>query len=235
MPPNPSFEVKIMEYKAIAIDGPSGAGKSTLAKKLAEKLDFIYVDTGAIYRTVGLAVKRRGLDPGTREQVLPLLPTLKIELGHGEDGTQRMYLDGEDVTAAIRDHEISHYASAVSALPEVRDFLMETQRSMARSHHVIMDGRDIGTVVLPNAHLKIFLTAAPEARARRRFLELQTKGSGESYEQVLADMIRRDHDDSTRKAAPLRQAEDGILVDTTELDLEGSLDLLLELAKERLG
>lgn len=222
-----------MEYKAIAIDGPSGAGKSSLARLLAEKLGFLYVDTGAIYRTVGLAVCRRGLDPKNPAHVLPLLPELRIELGHGEDGLQRMYLDGEDVTQAIRRHEISMYASAVSAIPEVRDFLMETQRSLARTHNVIMDGRDIGTVVLPDAQLKIFLTAAPEARARRRFLELQQKGGQDSYETVLADILQRDHNDSTRTAAPLRQAEDGIAVDTTDYDLEESLQLLLELVKER--
>lgn len=222
-----------MEYKAIAIDGPSGAGKSTLAKLLAERLGFLYVDTGAIYRTVGLAVSNRGLDPKNPDHVLPLLPGLCIELGHGEDGLQRMYLDGKDVTQAIRRHDISMYASAVSALPEVRDFLMDTQRNLARNHDVIMDGRDIGTVVLPEAELKIFLTASLEARASRRFLELQEKGGTDSYETVLADIAQRDHNDSTRAAAPLRQAEDAVAVDTTEYDLDQSLSLLLDLVKER--
>ncbi len=222
-----------MDYKAIAIDGPSGAGKSTLAKMLAERLGFLYVDTGAIYRTVALAVSARGLDPQNPADVLPLLPKLKIELGYEEDGLQHMYLDGEDVTQDIRRHEISRYASMVSAMPEVRDFLMETQRSLARSNNVIMDGRDIGTVVLPDAELKIFLTAAPEARARRRFLELQEKGGQDSYETVLADIMQRDEHDMSRAAAPLRQAPDGIAVDTTDYDLEGSLCLLLDLVKER--
>lgn len=224
-----------VEKKAIAIDGPSGAGKSTLARALAKKLGYLYVDTGAIYRTVGLAARRSGTDPHDAAAVAALLPGLKIELGYGEDGLQRMYLDGEDVSAAIREPEISLYASAVSAIPAVRTFLMEQQRSLARTHCVIMDGRDIGTVVLPDADLKIFLTASSEARARRRWKELQEKGMDEPYEKVLAEIVERDRQDTTRAAAPLRQAEDAVAVDTTEYDLEESLDLLLNLVKETLS
>lgn len=224
-----------MEKRAIAIDGPSGAGKSTLARALAEKLGYLYVDTGAIYRTVGLAARRSGTDPHGAGAVAALLPDLNIELGYGEDGIQRMYLDGEDVSAAIRAPEISLYASAVSAIPAVRAFLMEQQRSLARTHCVIMDGRDIGTVVLPDADLKIFLTASPEARARRRWKELQEKGMDEPYEKVLAEIVERDRQDTTRAAAPLRQAVDAVAVDTTEYDLEESLDLLLKLVKEKLA
>ena len=224
-----------MEKKAIAIDGPSGAGKSTLARALAEKLGYLYVDTGAIYRTVGLAARRSGTDPHDAAAVAALLPSLKIDLDYGEDGLQRMYLGGEDVSSAIREPEISMYASAVSAIPQVRSFLMEQQRSLARTHNVIMDGRDIGTVVLPAADLKIFLTASSEARARRRWKELREKGMDEPYEKVLAEIVERDRNDTTRAAAPLRQAEDAVAVDTTEYDLEESLKLLLDLVKEKLA
>jgi len=223
------------KYKAIAIDGPSGAGKSTLARAMAEKLGYLYVDTGAIYRTVGLAAKRHGVMLEHIDWVVGLLRMIKIELKYGKDGLQHMYLDGEDVTDDIRAPEISMYASAVSALPEVRAFLMEQQRSLARTNHVIMDGRDIGTVVLPEADLKIFLTASPEARAERRWKELQAKGVGQPYEEVLADIRERDFNDSNRDAAPLRQAEDAVLVDTTQHDWDASLELLLNLAKERLS
>lgn len=224
-----------MEYKAIAIDGPSGAGKSTLARAMAEKLGYLYVDTGAIYRTVGLAAKRHGVMLEHIDWVVGLLRMMKIELKYGKDGLQHMYLDGEDVTSDIRAPEISMYASAVSALPEVRAFLMEQQRSLARTNNVIMDGRDIGTVVIPEADLKIFLTASAEARAQRRWKELQEKGMDQPYEMVLADIQERDFNDSNRAAAPLRQAEDAVLVDTTEYNWEQSLELLLKLAKERLN
>jgi len=223
-----------MEKKAIAIDGPSGAGKSTLARAMAAELGYLYVDTGAIYRTVGLAVHRAGADPRDAAAVIELLPGLKIDLGYGEDGLQHMYLGGEDVSGAIREPEISMYASAVSAIPEVRDFLMEQQRGLARTHCVIMDGRDIGTVVLPDADLKIFLTSSPEARAQRRWKELQEKGLDEPLEKVLAEIIERDHNDTTRAAAPLKRAKDAVEIDTTEYDLEQSLEVLLNLAKEKL-
>ncbi|MCQ4864300.1 (d)CMP kinase [Pseudoflavonifractor phocaeensis] len=223
-----------MTYKSIAVDGPSGAGKSTLAKMLAEALGYLYVDTGAIYRTVGLSACRRGVDPGDGAAVVPMLAGLDIDLRHGEDGLQHMYLDGEDVTDEIRRPEISKYASAVSALPQVRAFLMDMQRELARRQNVIMDGRDIGTVVLPGADVKIFLTAAPEDRAKRRYAELLQRGHGGDYETVLRDIIQRDENDTRRAAAPLRQAEDALLVDTTGKSLEESFDVLLNTIKERL-
>ena len=223
-----------MRHRSIAIDGPSGAGKSTLAKALAEALGFLYVDTGAIYRTVGLQAFRAGVDPSDPQAVIPLLKALDIAMKYGSDGLQHMYLNGEDVTAEIRRHEISAFASAVSAIPEVRAFLMEQQRSLAREHDVVMDGRDIGTVVLPGADVKIFLTAAPEVRARRRWLELQQRGQPADYETVLRDVKARDAQDTSRAAAPLRQAEDAVLADTTDKDLEQSLALLTQIAKERL-
>ena len=222
------------KHRSIAIDGPSGAGKSTLARALAKALGYLYVDTGAIYRTVGLQACRTGVDPEDRDGVIALLPGLDISLGYGEDGVQRMFLNGEDVSQAIRQHEISRYASCVSALPEVRAFLLDRQRQLAAEHDVVMDGRDIGTVVLPQADVKIFLTAAPEARARRRWLELQQRGEATDYETVLRDVIDRDEKDTNRATAPLRQAEDAVLADTTQLDLEQSLDLLIHIAKERL-
>ena len=222
------------KHRSIAIDGPSGAGKSTLARALAKALGYLYVDTGAIYRTVGLQAFRTGADPEDREAVIALLPGLDIGLGYGEDGEQRMYLNGEDVSQAIRQHEISRYAFCVSAIPEVRAFLLDRQRKLAQEHDVVMDGRDIGTVVLPEADVKIFLTAAPEARARRRWLELKERGQSADYEAVLRDVKERDEKDSTRSAAPLRQAEDAVLADTTQLDLQQSLDLLIQIAKEQL-
>ena len=223
-----------MKHKSIAIDGPSGAGKSTLAKALAEALGFLYVDTGAIYRTVGLRAFRAGADPSDPAAVVPLLEGLDIGMRHAGDGLQRMYLNGEDVTEAIRRHEISAYASAVSAIPAVRAFLLEQQRALAREHDVVMDGRDIGTVVLPEADVKIFLTAAPEVRARRRWLELKQRGQETGFDTVLRDVLARDEQDTHRAAAPLRRAEDAVLADTTDKDLEQSLALLTQIAKERL-
>lgn len=224
-----------MNHRSIAIDGPSGAGKSTLAKRLAQELDFLYVDTGAIYRTVGLAALRRGIDLSDAAQVAAVLPQLTITMGYGEDGLQHMCLNGEDVTAAIRENEISACASKVAAIPAVRDFLMEMQRKAAQEHDVIMDGRDIGTVVLPRADLKIYLTAAPEARAERRYRELLERGQQANFDQVLREVVERDRRDTEREAAPLRQAEDAVLADTTGLDLEGSFQLLLGIIRERLG
>ena len=222
------------KHKSIAVDGPSGAGKSTLAKLLARRLGFLYVDTGAIYRTVGLRAYRAGVDPEDEAAVTALLDGLDIELKYGADGLQHMYLDGEDVTDAIRQHVISRYTSGVSAIPAVRAFLLERQRDMAREHDVIMDGRDIGTVVLPGADVKIFLTASPEDRARRRFDELRKRGQEADYDTVLRDIILRDEHDTRRSAAPLRQAKDALLVDTTGNSLDESLDVLLETIKERL-
>ena len=219
--------------RSVAIDGPSGAGKSTVARRISEEFGFIYVDTGAIYRTVGLAAALRKLDPKNKEEVVSMLPEIGIRLAYGEDGLQHMYLDGEDVTSRIRTPEISLYASDVSAHPEVRAYLMEMQRSLARENDVVMDGRDIGTVVLPDAGLKIFLTASPEARARRRYDELLAKGQDVEYEDVLRDLKMRDENDSTREAAPLKAAEDALLLDTTEMDFEESCRAVAEMIRER--
>lgn len=223
-----------MSFQSIAIDGPSGAGKSTLAKMAAEELHFLYIDTGAIYRTVGLFVQRSHVDPCDADAVTALLSSIEIKIEHGGDGLQHMYLNGEDVTEEIRQHEISAYASAVSAIPRVRAFLLEMQRSFARTANVVMDGRDIGTVVLPNAQVKIFLTAAPEDRSRRRYEELLRRGQQADYETVLKDVIQRDYQDSHRESAPLKAAEGAILLDTTGNTLEQSYELLLNTIKERL-
>lgn len=222
-------------FRSIAIDGPSGAGKSTLAKALAARLGFLYVDTGAIYRTVGLYVARQGGDCGDPQQVLPRLPELQLSLTYGADGLQHMLLAGEDVTQAIRENQVSRYASQVSAYPAVRAFLLEMQRNLARTHDVIMDGRDIGTVVLPDAEVKVFLTASAEERARRRMLELQQRGTPEPYEDILRAIQERDWNDTHRAAAPLRQAEDAVLLDTTELDFTQSEEALLRIIRERAG
>ena len=223
-----------MKHISIAIDGPAGAGKSTLARALARQLGYFYVDTGAIYRTVALRALRAGADPADPAQVIPLLEGLDITMDYGPDGEQRMFLDGEDVSRAIREHKISGLASKVSAIPQVRDFLLDFQRRQAREHDVVMDGRDIGTVVLPGADVKIFLTAAPEARAERRLLELRQRGQEADLDTVLRDIVQRDYDDEHRPVAPLRRAEGAVLLDTTRLDLEESLQRLLTLVKERL-
>lgn len=221
-----------MNTIAVAIDGPSGAGKSTIARAAAKALGFVYVDTGAMYRTIGLAVSRQGIAIGEPEKVLPLLSdSLRIELAYDDEGVQHVLLCGEDVSALIRTPEMSMYASFVSAIPEVRAFLLETQRGMARTQNVIMDGRDIGTVILPDARVKIFLTASAQARAQRRLLELQEKGETVTFEEVLSDMVQRDKQDAERAAAPLRQAEDAVLLDTSDLTLEQSIDAVLELIR----
>jgi len=223
-----------VNYKSIALDGPSGAGKSTMAKRLAAELGYLYVDTGAIYRTLGLFALREGVDPADEAGVTPLLPRVSISMAYGEDGLQHMYLGGEDVTGSIRAPEVSAAASQVSAIPAVRAFLLDMQRDLARHNNVIMDGRDIGTVVLPNADVKIFLVASPEARAQRRYQELRARGVETTLDQVLRDMIERDRRDSSRAAAPLKQAGDAILVDTTEYSLEDSFQLLLRTVREHL-
>ena len=223
-----------MKYKSVAIDGPAGAGKSTLARQAAQKLGFLYVDTGAIYRTVALKVVRCGVDPEMPGDVAALLPELNIRMDYDETGVQKMYLDQEDVSSAIREHHISGLASKVSAVAQVRDFLLDFQRKQALENNVVMDGRDIGTVVLPNADVKIFLTAQPEARARRRQLELEQRGETADFQTILRDIIQRDEQDKNRPIAPLRQAEDAVLVDTTQLNLEESLDALLSVIKERI-
>lgn len=219
---------------SVAIDGPSGAGKSSMARRLASELGYTYVDTGAMYRAVGLYALRAGKDPADNAAVEALLPQVHLDILL-KDGTQHVLLNGEDVSAAIRAEEVGMAASAVGANPAVRAFLLDTQRSLAKSRDVLMDGRDIGTVVLPDATVKIFLTASPKARAQRRFAELQAKGEQADFETVLADIRRRDDQDTHRAAAPLRQAEDAVLVDTSELDIEQSFALLKNTILDRIG
>ena len=224
-----------MSHISVAIDGPSGAGKSTLARRAAEELGFRYLDTGAIYRTVGLAAREGGVDPGDSASVIGLLPGLGLDIVFDENGLQHMVLKGRDVSREIRENDISRYASQVSAIPQVREFLLELQRKFAREHDVVMDGRDIGTVVLPDAEVKVFLTAAAEDRAQRRYQELKAQGQPVDYESILSQVLERDRKDTTRSAAPLRQAEDAIRLDTTGLSQEESLARLLKLIRERLG
>ena len=226
-----------MEKKiySVAVDGPSGAGKSTLAKAAAAKLGIVYVDTGAIYRSIGYYVYCKGIDPKDAPAVIAILPELDIQMRYGEDGVQRMILNGEDVSTQIRLPEMSMYASAVSAIPEVRTFLLEMQRQIARTTSVIMDGRDIGTVVLPNAEVKIFLTAAAEVRARRRMKELEQRGTPQPFEEVLQQIVERDWADSHREVAPLKQADDAVLLDTGMLNFEESLAALLNIIREKVG
>ena len=219
---------------SVAIDGPSGAGKSTLAKRLAGDMGYVYVDTGAMYRAIGLYTLRQGKDPKDAAAVEALLPQINMEAKPAPGG-QQMLLNGEDVTAEVRREEVGMAASAVSAHPAVRAFLLEKQREMARSQNVLMDGRDIGTVVLPDATVKIFLTAAAEARAQRRMKELVEKGQPKSFEAVLADVLQRDLQDSTRAAAPLKQAEDAIRLDTTYLDFDESFERMKEIILRRAG
>ncbi|MBQ9647953.1 MAG: (d)CMP kinase [Oscillospiraceae bacterium] len=223
------------KHYAVAVDGPSGAGKSTLAKAVARELRITYVDTGAIYRVIGLAAFRKGVAPRDEAAVSAMLPSIEIGMKHGDDGLQRMYLNGEDVTDDIRLPQISMYASDVSALPPVRAFLLDMQRRLAREQSVVMDGRDIGTVVLPDAEVKIFLTADAEVRAKRRFLELEQRGTPKPYDEVLAELKERDYNDSHRDVAPLKQAEDAVLVDTSDLDFEQSRTLLLRTIREKIG
>ncbi|MCI8817661.1 MAG: (d)CMP kinase [Oscillibacter sp.] len=224
-----------MQTIRVAIDGPSGAGKSTLARAAAADLGFLYVDTGAIYRTVGLFVQENGLDAGDAAAVAAALPGLRPELCYDGEGRQRMLLNGRDVSEEIRLPEISRYASAVSALPPVRAYLLDTQRELARKHSVIMDGRDIGTVVLPDAEVKIFLTASAQVRAERRCRELEERGTPQPFPEVLRDIESRDYRDTHRAAAPLRQAEDAVLLDTSALSFQESRETLLRIIRERTG
>ena len=219
---------------AIAIDGPAGAGKSTIARLAAKELGFIYVDTGALYRTIGLAAFRRDLTAEDKEDIISMLPQIRVELAFNERQEQIVLLDGEDVSGLIRTPEISMMASAVSAIPEVRAYLLDLQRDMAHTNNVIMDGRDIGTVVLPDAKIKIFLSASPECRARRRYDELIEKGMDVKYEDILSDVIARDYADSHREIAPLKPADDAISVDTSGEDLETSVNKLLQIMRDRL-
>ena len=222
-----------MKKISIAIDGPSGAGKTTISKRAAGEFGFTHVDTGAIYRVVGLFVFRAGVDPKDAQGVCALLDRIKIDIEY-KDCDQRMILNGEDVTGLIRTHEISMYASDVSAIPAVRDFLLNMQRDLATRYDVIMDGRDIATVVLPNAQVKIFLTASSEDRAQRRYLELLGRGQQIDFQKVLDDVVLRDKNDSEREIAPLKPAADSIIVDTTGNTLEQSLDQLLEIIRNAL-
>lgn len=219
---------------SVAIDGPAGAGKSTLARRLAAELGYIYVDTGAMFRTIGLYALRAGKDPKDNEAVNALLPEISLKFAFIE-GEQHIYLNGEDVSTAIRTEEVGMAASAVGANPEVRAFLLGMQRDMAKTQDVLMDGRDIGTVVLPDATVKIFLTASPEARATRRWKEYQQKGVEVSYEEVLADVRQRDYQDTHRAAAPLRQADDAQLLDTSEMNFEQSLEAMKKMIVEKVG
>lgn len=218
---------------SIAIDGPAGAGKSTLSRKTAEELGFIYVDTGALYRTVGLKFSKAGFDTELNCDIDEVLKTTTVDIRF-VNGEQRVFLDGNDVSDEIRTPKASMMASAVSAKSPVRAFLLEMQRKLARENNVVMDGRDIGTVVLPNATVKIYLTASAKARAERRYKELIEKGTDVTFEAVYDDMVQRDYNDMNREIAPLRQAEDAVVADTTECDLDGSLRLLLKIIKERI-
>lgn len=218
----------------IAIDGPAGAGKSATAKAVAKELGFIYVDTGALYRGIGLYVIRKGAKASSIEEVVPLLAEIKIEMKHIEN-EQHIFLNGEDVSGLIRTESVSAAASDVSAIPAVRDFLFDMQRDIAEKNDVIMDGRDIGTVVLPDAELKIFLTAKPEVRAERRVKQLLEKGIEAKFDDVLADVIQRDYNDSHRDFRPLKLAEDGILLDNSELSFEETFEKIISLAKERMA
>jgi cytidylate kinase len=218
----------------IAIDGPSGAGKSTVAKALAARLGIVYVDTGALYRTIGYYVRKKETDPKDAVAVEALLPEIEIDVRF-ENGVQNVYLNGENLGDRIRTPEASMAASNVSAIPAVRAFLLDTQRQIAARNHVVMDGRDIGTVILPDAPVKIFMTASPEARARRRTLELQAKGLDVKYEDVLREMNERDAQDSGRAIAPAIPAEDAVLLDNSDLDIAGSVDAVIAVMREKLG
>lgn len=207
-----------MSY-AIAIDGPSGAGKSTIAKRVAKELSFIYVDTGAMYRAMALYVLKNGIDPQDEEKVAAICPEIDVTILY-EDGVQQVLLNGENVSTEIRQEEVGNTASKISVIPQVREKLVALQRQLAEKENVVMDGRDIGTQVLPNAAVKIYLTASSAQRAKRRYLELQEKGMPGELEQIEADIIERDHRDMNRAISPLRQAEDAVLVDASFMNIE---------------
>lgn len=211
----------------IAIDGPAGAGKSSIAKQIAKKLGILYLDTGALYRSIGYFTKKSGLE------ATKALKNLKLNIEY-VDFSQQIFVNGENVTDLIRTPEMSMEASNVSKIPEVREFLLETQREIARNNSVIMDGRDIATVILPNADVKIFLTASPEKRAKRRFDEIKDDASV-TYQEVLSDVVARDAQDTTRKIAPLRPAFDSIIIDTTEMDLDESVNAVISIINEKTG
>ena len=222
-----------MKIMNVAIDGPSGSGKSTLSRKAAENLGFIYVDTGAMYRTIGLYAYRLGIPVDSVEPITEHLSEISISLKY-QNGEQLIFLGEEDVSKEIRTHIISSYASAVAKIPAVRAFLLERQRLIAKENSVIMDGRDIGTVVLPDADVKIFLTASPEVRAHRRYAEPKERGQQIDYQQLLQDIIDRDYQDSHREIAPLKPSETSIVLDTSELDFNQSLDKLISISKEKI-
>ena len=220
---------------SIAIDGPAGAGKSTIAKALAKELGYHYVDTGAIYRTVAYFLDLLGVSPKDVDGVSRYIDELTVEIEYDETGKQHMIMNGQDVTDEIRTQDISQKASLVSAHAVVRDVLLDMQRDVAKKHNVIMDGRDIGTVVLPKATVKIFLTATPEVRAKRRTDELIAKGQQADYAQTLKDIKQRDFQDTTRPIAPLKQAKDAVLVDTSELDIDGVLAAIKKIVGEKIS
>jgi len=227
----------IMKKIAIAIDGPGGAGKSTISKAVAKRLGIIYVDTGALYRTVGYYARENGLsveDAKVSDKMSPLLPNISIEIEYVE-GTQHVILNGEDLGDKIREPDISMYASAVSSVPCVRAFLLAAQKDLAAKNSVIMDGRDIGTVILPEAEVKVFMTATNEARAERRYKELMAKGVKANFEDVLRELIERDTADSTRAAAPLKPAHDAIIFDNSEYDFDGSVEYIIKIVYEKTG
>ena len=230
-----NMQLSVKPGEILGLIGENGAGKSTLARRLAADFGYIYVDTGAIYRTVGLAGERAGVNCSDADAMQALLPTLRIELVYDAAGEQRMLLNGEDVSETIRLPEVSLLASRVSALPVVRAFLLDMQRSLARTHSVVMDGRDIGTVVLPDAGLKIFLSASAECRAQRRWRQLQEKGIQEPYADVLRELEQRDYDDTHRAIAPLKAAPDAVHIDTSDLTLEQSIDAVCAAIRTRFG
>ncbi len=216
----------------IAIDGPGGAGKSTVARAVSKKMGYIYVDTGAMYRTIGLYAFKNDIDPHDEKTLGSQLNNISLTI-KWIDGTQHIFLNGEDVSGEIRTPTMSMYASAVSALPKVREYLLETQRGFARENNTVMDGRDIGTVVLPDAKVKIFMTAKPEIRAKRRYEELKAKGSKSTYEEVLSDMNERDKNDSTRKVAPCVPAKDAIILDTSDLAFDEVVEKCVEIINSK--
>ena len=224
-----------MKKISIAIDGPAGAGKSTMAKLPAKELGYVYVDTGAIYRTVGLFMTICGISPKDADGVARLIDEVNVDIAYDEDGSQRMLLNGSDVTDDLRTPEMSDCASKVSALPVVREYLLDVQRDLATRYNVIMDGRDIGTVVLPKADVKIYLTASAEVRAQRRLDDLLRAGEKTTLQKVLEDMRQRDHRDMTRPVAPLKQAKDAVLLDTSDYTLEQSVAAMKAIIEEKLG
>lgn len=224
-----------MSYRSIAIDGPAGAGKSTMARQIAQQLGFVYVDTGAIYRTVGYHMHLMGIGPRDIDGITRLLDDVNLQITYDEAGVQHMILNGADVSDEIRTPEMSMIASTISAHRIVREFLLDTQRDIAKAHDTVMDGRDIGTVVLPHADVKLFLTASPEVRAQRRCLQLRQAGKKVDAAKILKEILQRDEQDCNRPIAPLRQAKDAVLVDSSALDPAQTLEKMLEIIREKLG